>query len=237
MSGESTTNATLTTRRRTALVALIVATAIAVGWTFWPQSDPESAAPVLEPAQATIAPTVLKTSECGPVPTKPFVPTRISVDGVTKGAEVLARGRDGNNVPRAADVSTAGKNQFAWDDASQIAASATASVRPPGAKPGSTQGNVLMNAHTWPFDSSPALGNLLLANLHVKDVIVVMGKGGVKLCYRVTKKVVIRAADGSAEYYVQDGPPQLALMVCSPPRLGPGNWENRTIWYASPITT
>lgn len=207
------------TRRWTTLVALLVATLIALVWTFWP--SPEVAAPeAVEPPapQKVVAGSVLKPSVCGRPATKPFVPTTITVDQVATNAPVLALPRDGNNVPQAPSLSAAGKSQFAWDQ--------------PTLAPGSPKGNVLINAHTYPDGS--ALGNQLLDHFEVGDRIIVRGANA-ELCYQVTKRVVIEAADGSFEYYVQDGPPQLALIVCSPPRLGPGNWKNRTIWYASPI--
>jgi hypothetical protein len=206
--------------RRTALVALIVATVIALAWAIWPDptkqiEDRTKPAPA---AQDVVAGTRLHPTVCGNPARKPFVPKQISVAGVADRAPVLAMQRDGNNVPQAPPLSAEGKAEFAWDE--------------PTIKPGEPKGNVLINAHTWP--DGTALGNHLLAELHVGDRIVVRG-GHSELCYRVTKRTVIEAADGSAEYYVQDGPPQLALIVCSPPRLGPGNWKNRTIWYASPI--
>jgi len=205
--------------RRSALVALIVATVIALAWTLWPDANkPDPAKPVIPAAQEIVAGTTLHPAVCGNPAKKPFVPKQISVAGVTNRANVLALPRDGNNVPQAPPLSDVGKTEFAWDA--------------PTIKPGEPKGNVLINAHTWPDGS--ALGNHLLEHLNIGDRIVVHGKYA-ELCYKVTKRTVIVASDGSAEYYVQDGPPQLALIVCSPPRLGPGNWYHRTIWYASPI--
>jgi hypothetical protein len=121
-------------------------------------------------------------------------------------------------VAQAPPLSSVGKTEFAWDA--------------PTLAPGSPRGNVLFNAHTWPDDS--AMGNRLLDHLHIGGQIIVRGKN-VELCYRVTKRFVIDAANGSPAYYARNGPPQLALIVCSPPRLGPGNWKNRTIWFAAPV--
>ncbi len=212
--------AAASTRRRVALVALLVATVIALVWTLQPR--PKTAEPpvVVEPPapQAVVAGSVFKPSVCGQPATKPFVPTKITVDEVATNAPVLALPRDANNVPQAPPLSAAGQTQFAWDK--------------PTISPGSQKGNVLFNAHTYPDGS--ALGNRLLDHFQVGDRIIVRGANA-ELCYQVTKRVVIPAANGSSEYYVKDGPPQLALIVCSPPRLGPGNWKNRTIWYASPI--
>ncbi|MET3962186.1 hypothetical protein ABIE44_002120 [Marmoricola sp. OAE513] len=225
------TTTTVSNQRRAALVVLVVATTIALVWTFWPQGERKSPAAKPPPAQAVLPGTVLKSSECGNQADKPFRPTRITVSGVGKNSQVLALGRDGNNVPRAPSLSSAGKTQYGWDDPAQ-ATNFSDTLKPAGALPGSAKGNVLLNAHTWPDGS--ALGNRLMEHLKVGDKIVLGGKHA-ELCYRVTKKIVIKAADGSAEYYQQDGPPQLALIVCSPPRIGPGNWVHRTIWFASPM--
>ena len=208
------------TRRRTALVALLVATVIALVWTLWPQQRQATPPEALEPPapQKVVKGSVLKPSVCGRPASKPFVPTSISVDQVVTNAPVLALPRDAYDVPQAPPLSAAGKSQFAWDK--------------PTLAPGSPKGNVLINAHTYPDGS--ALGNRLLDHFQVGDRIIVRGANA-ELCYQVTKRVVIEAADGSYEYYEKNGPPQLALIVCSPPRLGPGNWKNRTIWYASPI--
>ena len=55
-----------------------------------------------------------------------------------------------------------------------------------------------------------------------------------QLCYRVTERVEVLAEDGLPRYYAKTGRPQLAIVVCSGRRLGPGVWEKRTIWFASP---
>jgi hypothetical protein len=206
--------------RRSALVALVVATVIALAYALWPDGTKvEASKPAPVPAvQKVVAGTTMHPTVCGKPATKPFVPKQISVDGVTNRARVLALPRDFENVPQAPPLSDVGKTEFAWDA--------------PTVKPGAPKGNVLINAHTWPDGS--ALGNHLLENLHVGDRIVVHGTYA-ELCYKVRKRTVIVASEGSYDYYAQHGPPQLALIVCSPPRLGPGNWYHRTIWYASPI--
>jgi hypothetical protein len=219
-----------TTRRHSAQVAVLVAVLVLFVWLLLkphPALSPETpaAAPEPPPQQAVAAGSVLKPrpSPCLQPASAPFRPTRITVPGVTRDATVLALSRDRANVPQAPPISDVGKTQFAWSI-------------PPDPMPGEPKGNVLLNAHTWPDDT--ALGNKLLDHLQVGGRIVVEGRStdGRKqtLCYRVTKRDVIVASDGSAEYYERNGPPQLALIVCSPPRLGPGNWLHRTIWYASP---
>ncbi len=121
-------------------------------------------------------------------------------------------------MPGAPPLTSEGKTVFAWD-------------RVQGIRPGDPAGNVLLNAHTWPDGS--ALGNRLLAGLHRGDRIVVLGADA-RLCYRVTERVEVLASRGLARYYAKTGPPQLAIVVCSGRRLGPGVWEKRTVWFASP---
>jgi hypothetical protein len=147
-----------------------------------------------------------------------FRPRVVSVPGATRGAAVVAPPRDANDIPGVPPLTDAGKSLVAWD-------------REQGIRPGDPAGNVLLNAHTWPDGS--ALGNRLLATLHHGDRIVVRG-AGLTLCYRVTERVEVLASRGLPRYYDKDGPPRLALLVCSGRRLGPGVWEKRTVWFAAP---
>jgi hypothetical protein len=206
-------------------VAAAVVGIVAAGWQVGhlPSTEAEPAV-----AQAVLAGTTLQArSICDGGATSPFTPTRISVQDVVRKAPVLALARDGNNVPGVPPLSEAGKHEFAWD-------------RPPGILPGSAQGNVLLNAHTWPWTSAPALGNLMLEHLRVGDRIVLFGTTNTgtraHLCYQVTKQVSIPAEQRYADYWVTDGPPQVAIMVCSGVRRGPGDWAERTVWFASPVT-
>lgn len=210
---------TSSTKRRAAGVAVLVVSAIAAVWLIWPDNNvPVATAP---PVVQAIAPgTAFRSAACHRPVTAPFAPSRITVPGITKDARVFGLPRDANNVPTALSLSSPyAKTGFAWDQ--------------PTIKPGEAHGNVLLNTHTWPDDSS--LGNHLLDHLSVGGRIIVRGDAGQEICYKVTKRYVILAADGSKEYYAKGGPPQIAVIVCSPPRLGPGNWKNRTIWLASPV--
>jgi hypothetical protein len=213
-----------TTARRSALVATLVAALILLVWVLLrpePLQSEEAAPPA---RQAVTAGSVLAPKPCFRPAGAPFTPTRVTVPGVTRDATVLALPRDSANVPQAPPISSAGKTQFAWSI-------------DPDPMPGAAQGNALFNAHTWP--DGTALGNKLLAGLEVGGRIIVHGKSAdgqaQTLCYQVTKRDVIIASDGSWEYYERNGPHQLALIVCSPPRLGPGHWLKRTIWYATPL--
>ena len=147
-----------------------------------------------------------------------FEPQAISVPGVTKRASVVTPPRDDAGVPGTPPLTRRGKMLFAWD-------------REQGILPGDPAGNVLLNAHTWP--DGTALGNRLLAGLQLGDRIVVRGADA-RLCYRVTERVEVLADENMPRYYDTAGPPQLAILVCSGRRLGPGQWEKRTVWFASP---
>jgi hypothetical protein len=148
---------------------------------------------------------------------RPVRPTAITVSGVAQRLPVVAPPRDANGIPGVPPLTEAGKATFAWD-------------REQGIRPGDPRGNVLLNAHTWPDGS--ALGNDLLADLREGDRIVVHGRG-TQLCYRVSERVEVMAADGLPRYYATKGPHQLAIVVCSGRRLGPGEWEKRTVWFAT----
>jgi hypothetical protein len=181
-----------------------------------------TAAPTSSATSPSVSPTASPSSS--PLPpcdsvARPFTPRTISVPGVTSAAAVVTPPRLPDGVPGAPPLTTAGKTVFAFD-------------REQGIRPGDPGGNVLLNAHTWPDGS--ALGNRLLAGLQLGDRIVVHGPARTRLCYRVSERVEVLASQGLARYYDRVGPPQLALVVCSGRRLGPGNWEKRTIWFARP---
>lgn len=154
----------------------------------------------------------------------PFVPTGFEIPGLIPRVRILALPRDSRGVPDVAPVTAEGKNEVAWDKA------------PVGIMPGSSKGNALFNAHTWPWSQPPALGNTMLKGLQPGKTIVLTGDG-VTQCYRVTKQVVTPANGPYPDFYNQTGPPQIAIIVCSGVRAGPGNWLERTIWYASPFTS
>ena len=120
-------------------------------------------------------------------------------------------------MPGIPPLSSVGKTVFAWD-------------REHGVRPGDSRGNVLLNAHTWPDGS--ALGNRLLQTLSRGDRIVVRGQD-TSLCYHVAERLEVLASTGLPRYYATNGRHQLAIVVCSGRRLGPGVWEKRTIWFAT----
>jgi hypothetical protein len=151
---------------------------------------------------------------------RPFVPKSIVIPGVDKHSTVLALRRDRRNIPRTPPLTNRGKWQFAWD-------------KPANIMPGSPRGNVKLNAHTYPDGS--ALGNRLLRQLHRDQKIIVLGRDGKRLCYEVTRRIQVSGDRPYPPYYSTTGKPQLAILVCSGRRRGPGNWSHRTIWYASPI--
>lgn len=172
------------------------------------------AEPLMPSAYPAAAP-----SRC-PEPKHPFVPKSVTIPGVDKHTTVLALRRDHRNVPRTPPLTDRGKWQFAWDKLSDIRA-------------GSERGNVKLNAHTYPDGS--ALGNRLLRQLFKGQRIIVLGAKGQRMCYEVTKRFQISGDRGYPPYFSTTGKPQLAILVCSGRRRGPGDWSHRTIWYASPV--
>lgn len=195
-------------------LALLGLLAAALWWL-----DPPSSTAGAMSAPSVSAPT--RSAPAGPCSTPAggeFTPSTISIAGVATAARVLALPRDKDNLPSTPPETATGKLEFAWD-------------RPPGVRPGAAKGNVLLNTHTYP--DGTALGNRLLNGLRIGDRIVVRG-GDDTLCYRVARRQDVKASTPVPAYYDTQGPPQLAILVCSGKRLGPGNWTHRTIWYASP---
>lgn len=158
---------------------------------------------------------------CGPVD-RAFTPRTVEIPGVVDAARVLALGRDRRGVPRTPPLTARGKWQFAWD-------------RDSGNRPGGPRGVIRLNAHTYPASAGTALGNRLLAGLRTGAVVRVVGANDQRLCYRVTKRVSIRAEQSSAAYFDDWGRSRLGILVCSGKRRGPGDWSERTIWYAAPV--
>lgn len=172
---------------------------------------PIRAAPATSPA---VAPVVIP-AVCRTAARRAFIPKTAAVLG--RRVPVYALGRSRGGVPKAPPLTSTGKQAFGWDKY--------------GPKPGARRGNVRFNAHTYPDGS--ALGNRLLARLRVGHVIVLRDARS-SLCYQVTK-VVVTTPRRIAAYYVTQGSPKLAIVVCSGRRLGPGRWTHRTIWYAKPF--
>lgn len=212
-------------RRDLALVAGAVGLVLAVllAWLLLRGGD-EPAPPTAEPPAAAPTPTptpTLPADPCARPATAGFVPTSITVPGVADKARVLALPRDAAGVPGVPPVSD--KLSFAWDRG--------------GVEPGSVEGHVLLNTHTWP--DGTAMGNKLLAGLEVGgQIVLATGKGEARqvACYTVTERTEVLASDGFPGWDAVDGPPEVVIVVCSGKRLGPGNWTHRTLWFASPGT-
>jgi len=207
----------------TVLVAVLVVGVAA----WWIGAGRDQGDAATSPAPAVLAEATTTSAPSASTPPLPrtcasvdhrFKPETISVRGVTRRAFVVAPPRDELGVPGTPPLTTLGKSLFAWD-------------RKQGIRPGDPAGNVLLNAHTWP--DGTALGNRLLAGLHKGDRIVVHGAVA-RLCYRVTERVEVPADKNMPRYYDKTGRPQLAIVVCSGRRLGPGVWTKRTVWFASP---
>lgn len=205
-------------------VALVVALVLVLV-----DQEPGTAKPPLPP-QRIRAGATLTQRPCAVGAPGPFVPTRFTIPGVITPAPVLALPRDSRGVPDVVPISVAGMHEFAWDEAPVPGVPAAI-----GIKPGSSRGNALFNAHTWPWPAGGALGNDMLLRLRPGKLIVLHGKG-VSQCYRVTKQVQVPALGPYPDFYNRTGRPQIAIIVCSGVRAGPGDWLSRTIWFASPFT-
>lgn len=191
----------------------MAALAVVVGMSLTPLTPLASASLAAEPAASTAVSAKKACAKSG----KKFRPTSLGIPGVSKQRRVLALGRDANNVPKAPPLSDSGKRQFAWDAQDNI-------------KVGSRHGVVKLNAHTYPDGS--ALGNDLLGQLAAGDRLVARGERGQQRCYEVIDWVQIPAEKRFPRYYRTDGPGRLAIAVCSGVRRGPGDWSQRTIWFA-----
>lgn len=180
-----------------------------------------TADPIPGPQQVS-AGAVLKNQPCAVGSSGPFAPTSMEMPGVIPVSPVVALPRDSRGVPDVPPLTEAGKHEFAWDKG------------PVGVMPGSSAGIALFNTHTWPWGSAPAYGNLMLKGLHTGSTIILRGDG-VTQCYRVYQQVETPANGPYPEFYSRTGRPRIAIIVCSGVRAGPGNWLNRTIWYAEPF--
>lgn len=203
------------------ITALVGALVFALGLWWLGHDDDAPPAAVPTPAPTTPAPTPTPTPTPRPDPCERqaeagFVPTRLSVPGVVRRAEVIGVPRDADNVPGVLPHSD--NRNFAWDLG--------------GVEPGSAQGHVLLNTHTWP--NGAAMGNTLLEELQVGDQLRLEGDGQLA-CYRVSERVEVRVEDGYPGWSATDGPPQVVIVVCSGERRGPGDWSHRTLWFADRV--
>jgi hypothetical protein len=148
--------------------------------------------------------------------TEPFVPKTVDIEGVREGLPVVALARDWEDVP----------------DVPAVSATHTVAFDAPGPQPGSSNGLVRLNAHTWP--NGAALGNEMLAKFDVGDILT-LRDGDKKLCYRVTERVEVSAYSTYDRFFELGGKSEFAFIVCSGQRLGPGNWNKRTVWWGEPV--
>jgi len=149
-----------------------------------------------------------------------FKPVRASVAQIGTRIRVLAVSRHADGEMGAPPLTDAGKRMFGWDKL--------------GTPPGWHEGSVPIDAHTWPDGS--ALGNKLLRYLQVGDRYILKGADGQKQCYRINvRREYPRDQVPWQRFFRTTGPPQVAIVVCSGRRLGPGNWLKRTVWFGTPI--
>ena len=149
-----------------------------------------------------------------------FKPTRAEVAQIGTRIRVLAVSRNSDGSMGAPPLTTAGKASFGWDKLST--------------PPGYFKGSVPIDAHTYPDGS--ALGNKLLRLLRVGDRYVLKGADGQRQCYRINERHEYpRDQVPTQRIFRTGGSPQVAIVVCSGRRLGPGNWLKRTVWFGTPI--
>lgn len=179
------------------------------------KTTPSSPPSVYADTQASPEPSVKPTAPRQPIRNKAFLPQAVVVGDTSHRVHRLPRveveGGVSSPVPP-------GKDTYAWDEES--------------AKPGSSRGVAIFTAHTY-SPPEQALGNQLLARLKVGGTLAVKGRG-VTAVYRVTKQFsgpVGKYPD--TEVDDMDGPPRLAITVCSGTPVGPGDWTERTVWFAS----
>ncbi|HJQ05513.1 MAG TPA: class F sortase [Nocardioides sp.] len=196
--------------RRSAGIVAAVSLLVVAGLVWW--RWPDAPAPVVgaPPAAPSSAPAAVH-GPCSRSAARPFVPTSIRVAGTVQAVYAVPRTADGvMGVLAHTD-----KTDFATDQG--------------GVEAGALHGRVLLNTHTWP--DGTAMGNRLLAHLHVGDRIVLRGHRQVA-CYRVTSREQVLASNGYPGWDRTNGRPQAVIVVCSGTRLGPGDWTHRTLWFA-----
>ena len=190
-------------------------------WLLRDDEEPRQPTLMADPTAATStvpAPTIEPTpGQCEVGVDRPFVPETVSIAGVVEQAPVIGVARDGRGVTGVLPISD--KVDFAWDLG--------------GIRPGSRRGNVLLNTHTW--EDGTALGNTLLAGLDLGDRIFVRGDDAL-VCYEVNMRIEVPVEEGYRPYYEEDGPPRVAIIVCSGTRSPTGEWSHRTIWFARQLS-
>ncbi|MGN6724164.1 MAG: class F sortase [Marmoricola sp.] len=147
-----------------------------------------------------------------------FWPVAAHVPAVNRTIRVIGVPRTSAGAIGAPPLTTAGKQIFGWD---------------PFVRPGSGVGSVVLDAHTWPDGS--ALGNALLSRLHVGAIVILKGASGQVRCYRIVQRAQYLRWLAPLDRITRTwGPEQLAIIVCSGRRLGPQDWQSRTVWYGVP---
>lgn len=202
-------------RRRWPLHLAVHGTLLAIALTAWflrPHHAPAFPA-ITVPSIAPIPDLAAAHGPCAQPPGRPFVPASIAVAGRTEAVYPVARTAEGVMGV----LSHTDKTDFATDQG--------------GVRAGAARGRVLLNTHTWP--DGTAMGNRLLARLHLGDRIVLRRRGLVA-CYRVVSREQVLATARYPGWDRATGRPQAVIVVCSGTRLGPGDWSHRTLWFADP---
>lgn len=180
--------------------------------------------PVSTPAsppqiQLSVAGTTVP-DQCAEQSATEFEPASVHIEGLlTAQVESLPRVTNDEGLiasPAPTDLNPA---VFAWDNESSLAVGSS---------------NVLLTAHTHQVDHL-ALGNRLIDELRVDELIVLTGSEDETACYRVTQELEASVADYPIERVYQEAAgAQLVVTVCS--GWDGSQWADRTLWFAEPLT-
>jgi hypothetical protein len=209
------------------LVLLLLCSAGGLGW-WWLENRPTgltSNAPVWTPGMA-VTPQVSETiaqppAGCVTTGTE-FVPTKFSFLGKDKDLNVLSLGLDANGA--AAAPPTTDPMTFAWFNQ--------------GPKPGSDKGKVVLSGHT--YTRGKAIGNYLNNGLlSYGDYMLVSDDSGNSACYMYDNQIQVYVADydpNSNILYDNDGPAEVAIVVCTDYEASAHAHVARAIYYGSLVT-
>jgi len=171
----------------------------------------------LPEAQASPSASGARATACAVTPAK-VKPRRAAIPALGRATYKVVKVKRKHGEIGTPPTTKAGKRLVGWD---------------PHKRPGSGVGSVVIDAHTWPDGS--ALGNKMLKKLRRGDVVVLTDGRGHGVCYRIrSRHSYSRNRIPAVKIFRTWGKEQLAIVVCSGKRLGPGNWLRRTVWIGVP---
>lgn len=220
-------------KNRAPLIVLIVAALVVLGLIIFaitrsntPDAiDPVSAQPSLSSNAASPSPSASASGAACTAVTEGFVPDRFVIERVNADEPVVALNVDSEGNVAAPPLDE--PRMASWWSG--------------GPKPGSTEGKVLLNIHT--YRNGGALGNELYANgtsaLEPGDLIKLFGPDGQVQCYEFTEatKVWVSEYDPDSDVMIDfDGAPQLVMIICWDFNSSSEEWDSRIFFHAKPVT-